>query len=91
MIPAILDSQMLGAQAPQRPQPRRQMNDDEEKFRNLVLCTEDVFCAKVTLRNPKNNAKINFKQKKLIVKVLEQDSLIINEAGEIISKHQMRS
>lgn len=75
------------------PKPPRNVgsNGDNDKFRNLVLCTEDVYNAKVVLKNPKNNRKINFKQKKLIVKILEHDGLVINTDGEIISKQQMRS
>jgi len=43
---------------------------DDEKFKNYVHCTEDVFNAKVILKNPKNNRKINYRQKGLVLKVL---------------------
>jgi hypothetical protein len=51
-LPVIMENDLLRAQIPQ-PQPRRvQIDEVDEKFKNTVLCTEDVFTAKVNLRNP---------------------------------------
>ena len=91
-VPALIDQDILRVNPTttlDAEKPQMGMND--EKFGNLVHCTEDVFNANVKLKNPKNNHRVNWRQKKLIVKILETRGLVIKPDGGVISKDLLNS
>ena len=64
----------------------------DEKFKDLVRCTEDLYNsnAKLKLHNFKNKRKVNFNQRKALVQTLEKMNRYINEDGSIINRKDIR-